>query len=55
MSAIQALITFITTVSDARHHNEELHVCYLDFAKAFDSIPHRMLIQALRYYGSQRT
>ncbi len=34
---------------------EDVDLINLDFAKAFDSVKHRMLIEKMRMYGIHRT
>ena len=41
----------LNILTDAIEHNLEVDLVYLDFAKAFDSVPHRKLIHKLDQYG----
>ena len=41
----------LNILTDAIEHNLEVDLVYLDFAKAFDSVPHRKIIHELEKYG----
>ena len=45
------LLSVFNILRDATEHNLEVDLAYLDFAKAFDSVPHRKLIHKLEKYG----
>ena len=45
------LLSMLTILTDAIKHNLEVDLVYLDFPKAFDSIPHRKLIHILEKNG----
>ena len=34
-------------------HSSSIHAAVLDFAKAFDKVPHRRLLRKLQHYGIQ--
>ena len=45
------LILFLTEAYYANEKNKELYAFYLDFAKAFDTVPHHVILTKLRYFG----
>ena len=45
------LLKVIDDFTRARDKHENVDVIYLDFKKAFDSVPHKRLIGVLRQYG----
>lgn len=47
----QALLTFQATIEDANQFGKDLHVLFIDFTKAFDSVEHWILIKTLLHYG----
>ena len=49
--ANQILLSMLNILTDAIEHNLEVDLVYLDFAKAFDSVPHRKIIHELEKYG----
>ena len=45
---------FITLTEDVLHavdHQKQVDIILLDFAKAFDTVPHQWLLTKLQYYG----
>ena len=46
-SCLSNLLTFLDKVSGYIDTNESVDVVFLDFAKAFDKVPHQRLIQKL--------
>lgn len=51
MSTQSALHTLTNVLEEAKHSNKEVHVAYVDFHKAFDSIRHQELFDILEFYG----
>ena len=45
------LLTCIDDCSEALNKEEPMDAVYLDFNKAFDTVPHERLINKLRSYG----
>jgi hypothetical protein len=50
-SCSTALIAFLEYVSSSVDDKKSVDAIYLDFSKAFDSVPHKRLILRLRSYG----
>lgn len=50
-SCCTALLTFLETITRSIDNNTAIDVIYLDFRKAFDSVPHNRLIHKLRKIG----
>ena len=50
-SAIQQLLTFLVNIHNVTNSNARCDVIYLDFKKAFDSVPHHELLLKLRKVG----
>ena len=50
-SCVTQLIALVEDLSYALDQQTQTDVILLDFAKAFDSIPHQRLLAKLRYYG----
>ena len=50
-SCLTNLLTFLDKLTEAIEENTALDIVYLDFAKAFDSVPHERLHQKLISYG----
>lgn len=46
----QAIMTMMTVIEDAKH-NEELHLCLIDFTKAFDSVDWDALFRIMEKKG----
>ena len=50
-SCTTQLLEFMEEVTEAIDRGEEVDGIYLDFAKAFDKVPHKRLISRLKGYG----
>ena len=50
-SCVTQLISLVEDLSYAMDHQKQTDVILLDFAKAFDSVPHQRLLVKLRHYG----
>jgi len=50
-SCLSDLLTFLDKVTSFIDVNESVDVVFLDFAKAFDKVPHQRLIQKLLSHG----
>ena len=50
-STIQQLLLFFEDISNAANKHQQVDAVYLDFRKAFDSVPHVKLLQKLRACG----
>ena len=49
-SCVTQLITLTEDISLALDHHKQIDIILLDFAKAFDKVPHQRLLTKLRYY-----
>ena len=54
-STILQLLTVMEEWTIALDNNKQVDTVYLDFRKAFDSMPHNRLIKKLEYYGIKST
>ena len=45
------LISFLQHISQSNNQNIQTDVVIMDFAKAFDKVPHQHLLYKLKYYG----
>jgi hypothetical protein len=45
------LLSFIQELSETDSKNIQIDLIIMDFAKAFDEVPHRRLLYKLNYYG----
>ena len=50
-STITQLLSFLDSVYHDFDHSRNVYCAYLDMSKAFDKVPHHLLIQKLREYG----
>ena len=50
-SCVTQLISLVEDLSCSMDHQKQTDVILLDFAKAFDSIPHQRLLVKLKHYG----
>ena len=50
-SCATQLITLTEDILYALDHQKQVDIVLLDFAKAFDTVPHRRLLKKLHYYG----
>jgi hypothetical protein len=50
ISTHHALLTLVGIIEDAKKYNRELHIIYLDVAKAYDSVEFAVLKCILEYY-----
>ena len=50
-SCVTQLISLVEDLSCALDQQKQTDVILLDFAKAFDSVPHQRLLSKLRHYG----
>ena len=51
LSCETQLISFLQHVSQSNNQNIQTDVVIMDFAKAFDKVPHQHLLYKLKYYG----
>ena len=50
-STVTQLITYLDYVSQKLDENKNVYAFYLDFSKAFDKVPHHILLRKLRDFG----
>ena len=47
------LVDFIEDIQLSMNNHKQVDLLFLDFSKAFDTVPHRRLLNKLNYYGIQ--
>ena len=52
-SCVTQLLTLTENISHALDHKKQIDIILLDFAKAFDTVPHQRLLTKLQHYGIQ--
>ena len=52
-SCVTQLLTLTEDISYSLDHRKQVDVILLDFAKAFDTVPHQRLLTKLHFYGIQ--
>ena len=50
-SCTTQLLTVIEELANSIDSHKQVDVLFLDFAKAFDTVPHQRLLKKLQYYG----
>ena len=50
ISINQAINTVIACIEDSINKKKEIHIIYLDFAKAFDCVDQKLLAKTLKHY-----
>jgi len=50
-SCLTNLLSFLDKVTDYVNEGSNIYIIYLDFAKAFDKVPHHRLLQKLKAHG----
>jgi hypothetical protein len=50
-STAQPIISLINILEDAKQHDKELHICLIDFTKAFDCVEWDILIEVMKKYN----
>ena len=50
-SCLTNLLTFLDQVTDGLDRGESVDVIFLDFAKAFDKVPHERLLRKMEAFG----
>lgn len=50
-SCVTQLLSVLHSIGEVLDKNIQSDVLYLDFAKAFDSVDHAILIEKLKWYG----
>ncbi len=45
------LISFLQTITKSNNDNTQTDIIIMDFAKAFDKVPHQHLLYKLKFYG----
>ena len=50
-SCVTQLLSVLHTIGQSLDNNTQTDIVYLDFAKAFDSVDHNILLHKLKHYG----